>query len=145
MSIESVVPSNHLILCHPLLPPSIFPSIRVFSNESALPIRWPKFVSCQRNSPVPLSCGQAEFRVWPEGGVFRRHRVSVSGESRTVMLGQQLQEDKVFCFKIKFKCATQDVPCPGPGLLQTPPFLFVLLLSPPRSRARQSMSPDHGL
>ena len=44
MSIESVMPSNHLILCHPLLlPPSIFPSIRVFSNESALHIRWPKW------------------------------------------------------------------------------------------------------
>ena len=42
MSIESVMPSNHLILCHPLLPPSIFPSIRVFSNESVLHIRWPK-------------------------------------------------------------------------------------------------------
>ena len=38
----SMVPSNHLILCHPLLLPSIFPSIRVFSNESVLPIRWPK-------------------------------------------------------------------------------------------------------
>ena len=44
MSIESVTPSNHLILSHPLLlPPSIFPSIRVFSNESALHIRWPEF------------------------------------------------------------------------------------------------------
>ena len=42
MSIESVMPSNRLILCHPLLLPSIFPSIRVFSNESALHIRWPK-------------------------------------------------------------------------------------------------------
>ena len=43
MSIESVMPSNHLILCHPLLlPPSIFPSIRVFCNESVLCIRWPK-------------------------------------------------------------------------------------------------------
>ena len=43
MSIESVMPSNHLILCHPLLLlPSIFPSIRVFSNESALHISWPK-------------------------------------------------------------------------------------------------------
>ena len=46
MSIESVMPSNHLILCHPLLlPPSIFPRIRVFSNESALRIRWPKYWS----------------------------------------------------------------------------------------------------
>ena len=46
ISIESVMPSNHLILCHPLLLlPSIFPSIRVFSNESALCIRWPKYWS----------------------------------------------------------------------------------------------------
>ena len=46
MSIESVMPSNHLILCHPLLLlPSVFPSIRVFSNESVLHIRWPKYWS----------------------------------------------------------------------------------------------------
>ena len=46
MSIESVIPSNHLILCHPLLLlPSIFPSIRVFSNESVLCIRWPEYQS----------------------------------------------------------------------------------------------------
>ena len=46
MSIESVMPSNHLILCHRLLlPPSVFPSIRVFSNESVLCIRWPKYWS----------------------------------------------------------------------------------------------------
>ena len=46
MSIKSVMPSNHLILCHPLLlPPSMFPSIRVFSNESVLCIRWPKYGS----------------------------------------------------------------------------------------------------
>ena len=49
-SITSVMPSNHLILCHLLfLPPSIFPSIRVFSNESALPIRWPKYWSFSFN------------------------------------------------------------------------------------------------
>ena len=45
MSFESVMPSNHFILCRPLLPPSIFPSIRVFSNESTLHIRWPKYWS----------------------------------------------------------------------------------------------------
>ena len=46
MSIESVMPSNHLILCRPiLLPPSVFPSTKVFSNESALCIRWPKYWS----------------------------------------------------------------------------------------------------
>ena len=49
MSIESVMPSNHLTLCHPLLPPSIFPSIRVFSNESALRVRWPKYWSFSFN------------------------------------------------------------------------------------------------
>ena len=49
MSIESVMPSNHLILCHPLLLlPSVFPSIRIFSNEWALHIRWPKYW----NSPL---------------------------------------------------------------------------------------------
>ena len=45
MSIESVMPSNHLILCHPLLLPSVFPSIRIFSNESVLCTRWPKYWS----------------------------------------------------------------------------------------------------
>ena len=45
ISIESMMPSNHLILCRPLLPPSIFPSIRVFSSELVLHIRWPKYWS----------------------------------------------------------------------------------------------------
>ena len=50
-SIESVMPSNHLILCHPMhILPSIFPSIRIFSNESALIIRWPKYWSFTFNS-----------------------------------------------------------------------------------------------
>ena len=49
MSIESVMPSNHLILCRPLLLPSIFPSIRVFSSESVLRIRWPKYWSFSFN------------------------------------------------------------------------------------------------
>ena len=46
MSIESVMPSNHLIVCWPLLPPSFFPSIRVFSNESVLCIRWLSLLTC---------------------------------------------------------------------------------------------------
>ena len=54
MSIESVMPSNHLILCHPLpLLPSIFPSIRVFSNESVLCIRWPKYWSFSFSTGLP--------------------------------------------------------------------------------------------
>ena len=65
MSIESVMPSNHLILCHPLLLlPSIFSSIRVFSNESALPIRWPKYWSFNFNiSPSNEYSGLISFRM----------------------------------------------------------------------------------
>jgi len=56
MSIESVMPSNHLILCHPLLLlPSIFPSIRVFSSESVLCIRWPKYWSFSFASVLPMN------------------------------------------------------------------------------------------
>ena len=55
MSIESVMPSNHLILCHPLLLlPSIFPSIRIFSSESVLHIRWPKYWSFSLESILPM-------------------------------------------------------------------------------------------
>ena len=65
MSVESVMPSNHLILCHPLLLlPSIFPSIRVFSNESALRIRWPKNLSFSFNiSPSNEHPGLICFRM----------------------------------------------------------------------------------
>ena len=65
MSTESVMPSNHLILCHPLLlPPSIFPSIRVFSNESALHIRWPKYWSFSFDiSPSNEYSGLISFRM----------------------------------------------------------------------------------
>ena len=65
MSIESVMPSNYLILCQPLLLlPSIFPSIRVFSNESALRIRWPKCWSCSFSiSPSNEYSGLISFRM----------------------------------------------------------------------------------
>ena len=65
MSFESVMPSNHLILCHPLLlPPSIFPSIRVFSNESVLHIRWPKYWSFSFSiSPSSEYSGLISFRM----------------------------------------------------------------------------------
>ena len=65
MSIESVMPSNQLILCHPLLlPPSIFPSIRVFSSESVLRIRWPKYWSSSLNiSPSSEYSGLISSRI----------------------------------------------------------------------------------
>ena len=65
MSIESVMPTNHLILCHPLLLlPSIFPTIRVYSNESALHISWPKYWSLSFNiSPSKEYPGLISFRI----------------------------------------------------------------------------------
>ena len=65
MSMESVMPSNHLILCHPLLLlPSIFPSIRVFSNKLALCIRWPKYCSFSFSiSPSKEYLGLISFRM----------------------------------------------------------------------------------
>ena len=63
MSIESMMPSNHLILCHPLLLlSSVFPSIRIFSSESALHIRWPKYWSFSI-SPSSESSGLISFRI----------------------------------------------------------------------------------
>ena len=64
MSIELVMPSRHLILCSPLLLPSVFPSIRVFSNESDLHIRWPKYCSFSFSiSPSNEHSGLISFRL----------------------------------------------------------------------------------
>ena len=65
MTLQLVMPSNHLILCHPLLfPPSIFPSIRVFTNESVLHIRWPKYWSFSyNNSPSNEYSGLISIRM----------------------------------------------------------------------------------
>ena len=62
MSIESVMPYNHLILCRPLLLPSIFPIIRIFSNESAFHIRWPKYWSFSI-SPSNEYSGLISFKI----------------------------------------------------------------------------------
>ena len=63
-SIESVMPSNHLILCYPLLLPSVFPSIRVFSNESVLHVRWPKYWSFSFNISLSKEySGRISFRM----------------------------------------------------------------------------------
>ena len=79
MSIETVMPSNQLILCHPpLLLPSIFPSIRVFSSESALPIRWPKYWSFSFS--ISLSneySGLTSFRTYI--CIYKSHIKYVSG------------------------------------------------------------------
>ena len=80
MSIESLMPSNHLMLCRPLLlPPSIFPSIRVFSNESALRIKWPKYWSFSFcNSPSNEYSGLISFRIdWLDLLVIQRNLKSL--------------------------------------------------------------------
>ena len=81
MSIELVMPSNHLILCHPLLLlPSIFPSITVFANESTLRIRWPKYWSFSFNiSPSNEYLGLISFRMdWLDLLVFQGTLKSLS-------------------------------------------------------------------
>ena len=88
MSIESVMPSNHLILCRPLpLLPSIFPSITVFSNESTLPIRWPKYWSFSFNiSPFNEHPGLISFRMdWLDLTCFLRNLYA--GQEATVRTG----------------------------------------------------------
>ena len=64
MSVELMMPSNHLILCHPLLLPSVFPSIRVFCNKSALHMGWPKYWSFSLNISLSNeSSGLISFRI----------------------------------------------------------------------------------
>ena len=95
MSIELVMPSNHHILCHPLLLlPSIFPSIRVFSDESALLIRWPKYWSFSFNiCPSNEHPGLISFRVdWLD-------LLAVQGLSR-VFSYTTVQKHQFFCSQL---------------------------------------------
>ena len=89
VSVESVMPSNHLTLCHLIhLPPSIFPSIRVFSNESVLCIKWPKNLSFSFSiSPSNDYSGLISFKVdwldllavqWPLKSLLQHHRSKAS-------------------------------------------------------------------
>ena len=91
MSIESVMPSKHLILCHPLLlPPSIFPSLRVFSSESVLQIRWPKYWSFNFSvSPSSEYSGLISFRM----GWF--DLIAIQGTSR-VFSNTTIQKHQFF-------------------------------------------------
>ena len=96
MSIELVMPSNHLILCCPLLlPPSIFPSIRVFSNESVLCIRWPKYRSFSFSiSPSNEYSGLISFRMdW-------LHLLAVQGTLKSLLKhhSSKVQNSSAFSF-----------------------------------------------
>ena len=96
MSIESVMPSNHLILCRPLLlPPSIFPSIKVFSNESVLHIRWPKYWSFSYNiTPSNEYPGLISFRMdWLD-------LLGVQGTLKRVFSNTIIQKHQFFCTQL---------------------------------------------
>ena len=98
MSITSVVPSNHLILYHPLLLlSSIFPSIRVFSNESVLHIRWPKNFSCSI-SPSNVYSGLMSFRMdWLE---FLAVQVTLKS-----LLQHQSSKASILLHSVQFSCS----------------------------------------
>ena len=92
MSVESVTPSNHLILCHPLLLlPSIFPSIRVFSSQSVLRIRWPKYWSFSFSiSPSNEYSGLISFRMdWLE-------LLAVQGTLKSLLSNTTVQKHQFF-------------------------------------------------
>ena len=89
MSIESVMPFNHLIFCHPLLlPPSIFPSIRVFSNESILCIRWPSIGVSASASVIPMNI-QDWFPLGWTGWIFLQSKGLSRVFSNTTVLKHQ--------------------------------------------------------
>ena len=93
MSIESVMPSSHLILCRPLLlPPSIFPSIRVFSSESALRIRWPKYWSFSFSiNPSNEHPGLISFRMdW-------LHLLAVQGTLKSLLQHHSSKASILLC------------------------------------------------
>ena len=105
MSIESVMPSNHLILCCPLLLlPSIFPSIRVFSNESVLHIRWPKYWSFSFNiSPSNEYSGLISFRVdWSD-------LLAVQGTLKSLLQHHSSKASILLFHVIRLKWATKIV------------------------------------
>ena len=110
MSIESVMPSNHLILCRPLLLlPSIFPSIRVFSNESALRLRWTKYWSFSFSiSPSNEYSGLISFRIaWLDLPGFwfcatRKHLTFSTPTPQKILKGQHWKVSQSHLFLSPF-------------------------------------------
>ena len=115
MSIGSVMPSNHLLLCHPLLLlPSIFPSIRVFSNESALRIRWPKYLTFSFNiSPSNEHSGLISFRMdWLDllavqgtlKSLLQHHSSKASILQHSASFIVQLSHSYMICLRYTKRC-----------------------------------------
>ena len=100
MSIKSVMPSNHLILCYPLLPlPSIFPSIRVFSSESVFRFKWPKYWSFSFSiSPSNEYSGLISFRIdW-------FHLLAVQGTLKSLLQHHSLKASILHMVMYMFQC-----------------------------------------
>ena len=119
MSIESVMPSNHLILCRPLIfLPSIFPSIRVFLNESALCIRWPKYWSFSFNiSPFNEHPGLIFRMDWLEGNAKECSNyctIALIPHAAAATAAKSLQSCLTLCDPIDGSPPR----CPVPGILQ---------------------------
>ena len=123
-SIKSVMPSEHLILCHPLLfLPSIFPSIRVFTNESVLPIRWPKYWSFSI-SPSNEYSGLISFRMdwldlhpvpWTLKSLLQHHSSKASILWCSAFLMVQLSHPHMTTGKT-IALTIQPCPSPTPGV-----------------------------
>ena len=119
MSIVLVMPSNHLILCHPLLLlPSIFPNIRVFSNESALCIRWPKYWSFRFNISLSNEHPGLIFRMdWLDilavqgtlKSLFQHHSSKASILRRSAFFTDQLSHPYMTTGKTKFMTSSQNI------------------------------------
>ena len=114
MSIESVLPSNHLILCHPLLLlPSIFPSLKVFSNESALHIKWPKYWSFNFSiSPSNEFSGLISFRIdWFDLDTLRDRKNKVCTILKIWGLSSAYRGPNLLTTKQTYSCSWQMFLC----------------------------------
>ena len=124
ISIKSVMSSNHLILCHPLLPPSIFPSIRVFSKKSVLCIRWPKYWSFSLStSPSNEYSGLISFRInWFDlvavQGTLKSLLHTARGSARA-RKGDLLCTNNPPCDRCKLWGKDRAYSSPGPGTKQS--------------------------
>ena len=139
MSVESMMSSNHLILCHPLLLPSIFSSIRVFSNESALCIRWPKYRSFNFSiSPSNEFSGLISFKIdWFD-------LLAVQGTLKSLLQHHSLKAS------ILWHSAFFMVQCSRPYMttgktiaLTRQTFDYISMNSQSHSRACSGLSPPH--
>ena len=145
MSVKSVMPSNHLILCCPLLlPPSIFPSIRVFSNESVLHIRWPKCWSFSFGiSPSNEHSGLISFRMdWLD--LLAVQRTVKSLLQHYSLKTSILQHSAFFIVQLSHPYMTiiSWLKSPSPVILESPKIKSIIVSIVSISICHEVMGPD---